>query len=291
MLGSLGIRQSVGRTGICFDNALAESFNAAVKVGRVHRTAYPTRKKAREDIARYIEIRYNRKSHKGTRLQDSARGPRRVPEPASSQHEITQIKLSGNCEAAQAQFGNASLRQRITVGTNRSATAAQVLRNWRRHSHQKRTSERLSVPVAGRTASYARPPPHRASVRKPSITAGTRARARRRSITFRYCWTACCDPCGRLPERGPDAWRGPASSTRASSRHGNRQAPGVRRVRRRGRALPEDRRRPGGCRAGRRCRFRARTGRANRGDTRYGPTGRASSTCANSRRCARSWTA
>ena len=55
----LGIRQSVGRTGICFDNALAESFNAAVKVERVHRTAYPTRKKAREDIARYIEIRYN----------------------------------------------------------------------------------------------------------------------------------------------------------------------------------------------------------------------------------------
>jgi putative transposase len=52
-------RQSVGRTGICFDNSLAESFNAALKVERVHRTAYPTRKKAREGIARYIELRYN----------------------------------------------------------------------------------------------------------------------------------------------------------------------------------------------------------------------------------------
>jgi putative transposase len=60
-LERLGIRQSVGRTGICFDNALAESFNAAVKVERVHRTVYPTRKKARDDIAQYIEIRYNRK--------------------------------------------------------------------------------------------------------------------------------------------------------------------------------------------------------------------------------------
>ncbi len=60
VLDRLGIRQSVGRTGSCFDNALAESFNAAVKVERVHRTAYPTRKKAREDIARYIELRYNR---------------------------------------------------------------------------------------------------------------------------------------------------------------------------------------------------------------------------------------
>ena len=60
VLESLGIRQSVGRTGICYDNALAESFNGALKVERVHRTMYPTRQKAREDIARYIEIRYNR---------------------------------------------------------------------------------------------------------------------------------------------------------------------------------------------------------------------------------------
>jgi transposase InsO family protein len=60
VLAGLGVRQSAGRTGICFDNALAESFNAAVKVERVHRTVYPTRKKARDDIARYIELRYNR---------------------------------------------------------------------------------------------------------------------------------------------------------------------------------------------------------------------------------------
>jgi putative transposase len=61
VLGGLGIRQSVGRTGICYDNALAESFNAALKVERVHRTVYPTRKKAMEDIARYIELRYNQR--------------------------------------------------------------------------------------------------------------------------------------------------------------------------------------------------------------------------------------
>jgi putative transposase len=59
-LDGLGIRQSVGRTGSCFDNALAESFNAVVKVERVRRTVYPTIRKAREDIARYIELRYNR---------------------------------------------------------------------------------------------------------------------------------------------------------------------------------------------------------------------------------------
>lgn len=55
----LGIRRSVGRTGVCWDNAQAESFNAAVKVERVNRTAYPTREHARKDVTRYIEFRYN----------------------------------------------------------------------------------------------------------------------------------------------------------------------------------------------------------------------------------------
>lgn len=55
------IRRSVGRTGICYDNAWAESFNATLKVERVHRTVYPTRRHAIADIARYIELRYNQK--------------------------------------------------------------------------------------------------------------------------------------------------------------------------------------------------------------------------------------
>jgi putative transposase len=59
-LKKLGISQSVGRTGICYDNALAESVNGTLKVELIHRTAYPTREKAREDIARWIELRYNR---------------------------------------------------------------------------------------------------------------------------------------------------------------------------------------------------------------------------------------
>jgi transposase InsO family protein len=60
-LAALNLRGSVGRTGTCFDNALAESFNGALKVERVHRTVYPTRTKAQHDIARYIEIFYNRR--------------------------------------------------------------------------------------------------------------------------------------------------------------------------------------------------------------------------------------
>lgn len=59
--GSLGIRRSVGRTGICYDNAWAESFNATLKVELVYRTVYPTRQHAISDITRWIELRYNQK--------------------------------------------------------------------------------------------------------------------------------------------------------------------------------------------------------------------------------------
>lgn len=55
----LGIRQSVGRTGICYDNAMAESFFGTLKNERVHRVIYSTRKQAIADIAAYIELRYN----------------------------------------------------------------------------------------------------------------------------------------------------------------------------------------------------------------------------------------
>ena len=58
-LKRLKLRQSVGRTGICYDNAMAESFFAALKNERVHRTQYPTREHARRDIMRYIELWYN----------------------------------------------------------------------------------------------------------------------------------------------------------------------------------------------------------------------------------------
>jgi transposase InsO family protein len=58
-LAPLGLRQSVGRTGICFDNSMAESFFGTLKNELVHRTVYPTREHARRDIARYIEVRYN----------------------------------------------------------------------------------------------------------------------------------------------------------------------------------------------------------------------------------------
>jgi putative transposase len=56
-----GIRTSVGRTGVCWDNAAAESFFAALKNEMYYRQSFPDRARARFAVADYIEVFYNRK--------------------------------------------------------------------------------------------------------------------------------------------------------------------------------------------------------------------------------------
>jgi putative transposase len=55
----LGLRRSMGRTGSCLDNAVAESWFASLKVELVHRQHYRTRAEARASIFAWIH-RYNR---------------------------------------------------------------------------------------------------------------------------------------------------------------------------------------------------------------------------------------
>ena len=57
----LGIAQSVGRTGVCFDNAMSESFWSTLKTEFYDRKKWPTRDEARKAVARWIEIVYNRR--------------------------------------------------------------------------------------------------------------------------------------------------------------------------------------------------------------------------------------
>ena len=56
----LGIDQSMGRSGVCFDNAMAESFFATLKTEFYNRSHWSTRAQARTGVARWIEIVYNR---------------------------------------------------------------------------------------------------------------------------------------------------------------------------------------------------------------------------------------
>ena len=56
-----GIRPSVGRTGVCWDNAVAESFFATLKNEMYYRQTFATRARAKFAVAEYIEVFYNRK--------------------------------------------------------------------------------------------------------------------------------------------------------------------------------------------------------------------------------------
>ncbi|MFG1711314.1 IS3 family transposase [Nonomuraea sp. M3C6] len=60
-LGKYHISQSVGRTGSCFDNAMAESFFGKLKTEMVHHRAFATRAEARREVIRFIEGFYNRR--------------------------------------------------------------------------------------------------------------------------------------------------------------------------------------------------------------------------------------
>lgn len=57
----LGVDQSMGRTGVCWDNAMSESFWATLKTEFYDRGRWPTRAAARTAIADWIERVYNRR--------------------------------------------------------------------------------------------------------------------------------------------------------------------------------------------------------------------------------------
>ncbi len=74
LVASLGMRSSMGKTGVCWDNSMAESFFSMLKNERVYRTVYATKAQARSDVIRYIEGFYN------SRRRHSALGYRRPNE-------------------------------------------------------------------------------------------------------------------------------------------------------------------------------------------------------------------
>lgn len=55
-----GISRSMGSTGVCWDNAVAETFFATLKKELVYRRSWPTRNELISEIFEYIEAFYNR---------------------------------------------------------------------------------------------------------------------------------------------------------------------------------------------------------------------------------------
>lgn len=60
-LTKMDMRQSVGRTGVCWDNSMAESFFGTLKNEWLHRMKFASRDQARRAVVEYIETFYNRK--------------------------------------------------------------------------------------------------------------------------------------------------------------------------------------------------------------------------------------
>lgn len=59
LLRAWRVQPSMSRTGVCYDNAVAESFFATIKVERIHAQHYRSHAEARRDIFIYIEGFYN----------------------------------------------------------------------------------------------------------------------------------------------------------------------------------------------------------------------------------------
>jgi transposase InsO family protein len=60
------VKRSLGRTGVCYDNAVAESFFGTLKNELYHRYHFLTRSRARFAVGQYIELFYNTKRHHST---------------------------------------------------------------------------------------------------------------------------------------------------------------------------------------------------------------------------------
>jgi putative transposase len=71
LLALHGIHSSMSRKGNCWDNAVAESFFASLKVELVYQTRWSTRTPARNELFEYIELFYNRqRRHSGVNPSD-----------------------------------------------------------------------------------------------------------------------------------------------------------------------------------------------------------------------------
>jgi transposase InsO family protein len=55
-----GVRRSLGRTGVCWDNAVAESFFATYKKELIHTRPWPTIDQLKKETFVWIETYYNR---------------------------------------------------------------------------------------------------------------------------------------------------------------------------------------------------------------------------------------
>ncbi|WP_209374695.1 IS3 family transposase, partial [Brevibacterium renqingii] len=93
----LRLKQSVGRTGVCWDNAMSESFWSSLKTEFFERRVWQTRAEAMREVARWIEVVYNR------RRLHSALGmvpPVEFEEKFRAEHSAGRVQEEASTQAA-----------------------------------------------------------------------------------------------------------------------------------------------------------------------------------------------
>ena len=109
----IDVRVSMGRTGVCWDNAVAESFFATLKNEMYHRQRFPTKARARFAVAEYIEVFYNRKRRHSTLAHRSAAAAARSKQginPRDCPKSLTQPRLDWNPVVLQSGSDRSSIR-------------------------------------------------------------------------------------------------------------------------------------------------------------------------------------
>lgn len=82
-----GVRPSVGRTGICYDNAVAESFFATLKKELIHTRPWPNIDRLQTAVFEYVESYYNRRRRHSTLGYDT-------PIEYERRHTLTQLQAA-----------------------------------------------------------------------------------------------------------------------------------------------------------------------------------------------------
>ena len=79
-----GLRPSVGRTGVCWDNSVAEAFWSSLKRELVHRYRFPDRAAARRAIFAWINCYNHRRLHSSLGYQPPAEWEQRYRQPQAA---------------------------------------------------------------------------------------------------------------------------------------------------------------------------------------------------------------
>ena len=122
LVADLGMRSSAGRTGVCWDSAMAESFFSALENERDYRTAYATKAQARRDVIACIG---GSTTHADAIQRSATSGPTKSTTVTPSRQRQRRGAINPLSEIAAAD--QSTIPRPSCIGTNTSTRDCSVL--------------------------------------------------------------------------------------------------------------------------------------------------------------------